>query len=102
MEQAMGKQEISMEKTMTTKDVIAYLEQVVEGLKNGQLIVQKDDRILLLNPPAIMEVEVEAKQKKNKEKFSLELSWKTDMETESGDSLIIGSKVPETGNRGNE
>jgi amphi-Trp domain-containing protein len=76
----MSKQSVSLEKTMGLQEAIIYLEELVTSLKVGRIEVIEGEKRVILCPPSILDVEVEAKVKKDKQKFSLELSWKNQSE----------------------
>ena len=52
-----------------------FLETLIGGLKQGALILDNDERPLLLRPSDAIETEVEIKHKSDKEKLELKLSW---------------------------
>lgn len=81
---------ILVEEMMETSNVVAFLEGLVKGFKEGKIVVEKGVESLTLVPPAWVDVEVEAKQKKGKAKFSLELSWLTPATDEA--PLSVGSE----------
>jgi amphi-Trp domain-containing protein len=94
----MGKKEIELKKMMPKEEFIAYLENLLESFKSGQVVVQSGDHLLNLKPPAVFEVTVEAKQKKDKEKLSFKMAWKLDATADSGADLRISPRAaPETG-----
>ncbi|MES9995695.1 amphi-Trp domain-containing protein [Desulfovibrio aminophilus] len=67
---------VSIDQYVEVKQVVAYLEDLVRGLKAGSIMVQHGEESVVLTPPDMVEMEVEAKQKKDKSKFALELSWR--------------------------
>lgn len=92
----MSKKEVEFKGTMERGQVIAYLENLVAGLKKGTIWVQKGDDILNLAPAERVKMEVEASEKKDKGKFSLALSWHQAVEyEEEADELKITSEAPE-------
>lgn len=78
---------LEIEQYVETKEAIKYLEDLVKGLKSGTIVIQHGEESVTLTPPDMIELEVEAKQKKDKSKFVLELSWK---------SAPAGAAVPAT------
>lgn len=68
---------VEIEQYVETKEAIKYLEDLVKGLKSGSIVVQHGEESVTLTPPDMIELELEAKQKKDKSKFVLELSWKS-------------------------
>lgn len=68
---------VEIEQYVETKEAIKYLEDLVKGLKSGTIVIQHGEESVTLTPPDMVELELEAKQKKDKSKFVLELSWKS-------------------------
>jgi amphi-Trp domain-containing protein len=77
---------------MEVQDLITYLDDLTAGLKAGNIVVKQGDKSLNLTPPQMIEVEIKAKQKKNKDKFSMELSWPTSEIVETPAKLEISDQ----------
>ncbi|MEW6076879.1 MAG: amphi-Trp domain-containing protein [Thermodesulfobacteriota bacterium] len=75
-EDVMKKKSVSMEKVMALKDVIQFLEKLTAGFVAGRVVVEDDSQQVCLNPLEPVKVEVEAKQKKDKGKISIEIGWR--------------------------
>ena len=71
----MGKGKIKSKHTMTRENLAAYLENLLTGLRQGTLILDDDERPMVLRPSDPIEAEVEIKQKGDKEKVELKLTW---------------------------
>ncbi len=69
------KKEISFETLVTREKVAGYLQNLAESISSGKLNIQKGIETIALTPGETVAMEVEAKQKKEKEKFSLKLTW---------------------------
>lgn len=91
----MSKKQVTQQGLMATDEVIAYLESLVSSFKEGKVVVQQGEQFVSMNPPEQVSVEVEAKQKEGKEKFSLELSWKNVEQPAENEKVKISSKEPE-------
>jgi amphi-Trp domain-containing protein len=89
-----SKKEIAFEGKVELQKVIEYLEQLVASLKDGKVVVEKGREFLVLEPSEIVEIEVEAEQKKDEEKFSLELEWGRSWTTSGEPDLRISSVEP--------
>lgn len=89
----MDKSKIAMKQVLAYNDAVGYLEALLKSFREGRIVVRKGEEFVTLTPPENVEIEVSAKQKKDKEKFSLELSW-TCVE-EGGEPLVITDKLPE-------
>uniref|UniRef100_I2Q0U2 Amphi-Trp domain-containing protein n=1 Tax=Desulfovibrio sp. U5L TaxID=596152 RepID=I2Q0U2_9BACT len=72
----MEKDKIKIEGVMQLSEVIANLEKLVGDMKSGRVVIAAGDESLALSPSVLVNVEMKASQKKEKEKFSLEISWK--------------------------
>jgi len=71
----MGKDKLKSKTTMTRDDLVAYLETVLTGLRQGTLVLDNEERPLILRPSDSIEAELEIKQKSDKEKLAFKLSW---------------------------
>ncbi len=96
----MSKKEVSMEGMMELSAAVSYLEGLVKSLKEGKVVVQKGDEFVELTPEKNVYLEIEAKQKKEKEKITVELFWgkkeeEKPEEEEAVPELKISSKAPE-------
>jgi len=89
------KNKIQNKAAMTLNEAISYLEELSRGFKEGKIVVQQGEEFITLLPPENIQVEVEAKQKHSKEKFSLELSWVPTGSMDSEDRIKITQEEPE-------
>lgn len=93
----MEKDKIELKAVMAAAEVADYLSALAKGFRAGRIVVEKDGERLELCPDAMTraEVEVEARLKKDKAKFSLELSWRLPLaEGETAAALKISSDPP--------
>jgi len=70
------KSKIKIEGVMQLSEVIANLEKLVCDMKAGVVTLAAGDESLSLRPSVLVNVDMKASQKKDKEKFALEISWK--------------------------
>ena len=91
----MSKNKIEIEGVMELSRVIAYLENLLEGLKSGTVYVQAGTEAATLCPPSIVDFEMEVAQKKDKSKITVEIAWKQDAKTGLGEGVKIGSSGPD-------
>jgi amphi-Trp domain-containing protein len=70
------KEKIKVEGVMQITEVIANLERLVADMKTGLVSLSAGDESLELRPSVLVNVDMKASRKKDKEKFSLEISWK--------------------------
>lgn len=86
----MEKQKLDVTMTLPYMEAVAYLEDMLESLKSGKVVVQKGTEFVSMIPGDQVTMELGAKSKKGKQKFSFEMSW-----TESGEGdLVISGKEP--------
>ncbi len=92
----MEKDKIELKTIMETAEVADYLTALAKGFRAGRIVVEKDGEHLVLNPAAMTkaEVEIEARIKKDKAKFSLELSWLLAPELDECAEFKIGTELP--------
>lgn len=88
------KDKLEMKAQMKSADVAKYLMGLADGFKAGRIVVEQGADSLVLLPAVLAEVEVEARVKKDKARFSLEVSWRTACE-EDCEELKISAGKPE-------
>ena len=81
----MSKQKMKAEGTVEMAEVIGYLEDILNGLKSGQMFIEHGGDQIVLTPGSAAEVEIEAKQKEGKQELSFEFEWKR--------NVFIGRKL---------
>lgn len=72
----MEKKTIEIEETMTREQVADYFRMLATGLQNGSIELKNGEETLTLTPTEMIAVEIAAKQKKDKSKFTMEISWR--------------------------
>ena len=70
-----NKRELKAELQMAMPELVRYLEAILDGLREGKVYLEHGGEVVALNPAGTVTLEIEAKQKKDKEKLSLEVSW---------------------------
>ncbi|MBN2754371.1 MAG: amphi-Trp domain-containing protein [Candidatus Goldbacteria bacterium] len=93
----MEKKEVGMEGLMELNDAVGYLEGIVKSLKEGKIFVQKGEEVVELNPEKNVFFELNVKQKKSKEKISIDLFWgknTKEEKEEEPEQVVISSKGP--------
>lgn len=71
----MSKDKIKVKSSLPRAAVVAYLETMVSGLRQGTIILDNEDHPLLLRPSDTIETEMEIKRKSDREKVELKFSW---------------------------
>ena len=89
-EGAEGKKKVSVEfdSAIQRDEAVSYFETLVAGLKKGSIHLRQNGQELTLTPPSQLEVRVKASRKKEKEKLSFEIYWRTS----SANDLQISSE----------
>ena len=87
--------EVSVKAHMELGKVIEYLEALISSLKEGTVYVEQDANVIALVPADSIDVEIEAAEKKGKQKFSMELGWRRNAQSSQDLSLKISSSRPE-------
>lgn len=90
----MDKDKIELKTTMESAAVAEYLTALAKGFKSGSITVEKDGESLTLVPAEVAEVEVEARMKKDKARFSLEVTWRMASALDEPASLKISAEAP--------
>jgi amphi-Trp domain-containing protein len=91
----MGKKEVEFKGPMNTGELMRYLEGLLDGLKKGVICVRKGEEYVVLTPSEQMKVEIEAEEKKDKNKFSLEIAWShKPVEEPEPSGLSISTQIP--------
>jgi amphi-Trp domain-containing protein len=91
----MAKQEIGVKRTMGLNETIKYLQELTASLKKGEVYVQQGNEYLTLKPREKVFLEVKAKIKRDKEKFTFSIGWYNEAHVTEGDDIKITSKKPE-------
>ncbi len=74
-EDDMGKKEVEMKSKMEIEKAIEVIESLLAGLKKGKVFVQHGDKVIEITPEKMVKLEVEAEQKKDKEKIYVKMTW---------------------------
>jgi len=67
---------VKLEGVMELREAIARIDAMSAGMKTGEVSLGDEKETLVLRPARVVAVELKAGQKKDKEKISLEISWK--------------------------
>jgi amphi-Trp domain-containing protein len=94
------KQQIEVEGAIELEKAVEYLEQILRSIKDGSVFVQYGDQELSLTPGPVVQFEFEAKQKKDKQELSFELTWLDGMRATGDFELRVSSHKPEKAGTG--
>ena len=87
------KNKLEFELQTTLDDCIGQLEQLVRGLKSGQVLLEKRAEALQLQPSSVVSFALKARQKGSKESIEIELAWRR-RDTVAVSSVEPGSISP--------
>ncbi|QTA93629.1 amphi-Trp domain-containing protein [Desulfonema magnum] len=91
----MKKSEVKIKKTMDADAVKTILDDVVKSFKEGTVCIESGKEFVVLKPSQQIDFEIEAGEKKGKEKLVIEMSWRQDaLEQEPQSLLKISSSEP--------
>lgn len=76
-----SKKEVNVKGSMPPKMVLTILEDLLDSFRKGKVVIQNGTDFVTLRPSDQISLELEAGQKKDKEKIVLELSWHRASET---------------------
>lgn len=76
----MNKKEVTVKGTLKPQVVATIIEDILDSFKKGKVVVQNGHDFVTLLPSEQITIELEAQQKKGKEKLVLELSWEKRLE----------------------
>lgn len=93
----MKKDKVRVRRNMQAEDLIVMLEGISDCLKKGTLCIESGEHFATLNPSGNIDFKLEAVQKKNKEKLTIEMGWRQFVPTEKSeaDALRISKREPE-------
>ena len=96
----MAKKEISYKASLPHHQAIKHLENLVASLKKGSVCLQvgEDYVLLKLDEVVPMDIEVEASEKKGKNRLSLELAWReVRLKEDLSEPMLSISRTPGKG-----
>ncbi|NVB37509.1 amphi-Trp domain-containing protein [Pseudenhygromyxa sp. WMMC2535] len=72
------KREVGFEGTSSRERAITYLEALTASVRDGAVRVERDSKVVELEPGEFVTLEVKAKSKKDRQSLRLQLSWDND------------------------
>lgn len=91
----MNKKEVTVKGTLKPQVVATIIEDILDSFKKGKVVVQNGHDFVTLQPSDQISIELEAIQKKGKEKLVLEISWEQRVEpTLPDEGFKISSEEP--------
>jgi amphi-Trp domain-containing protein len=91
----MKKHEVTVKCKMESAAIADLLIEMANSFREGKVVVQKESSFVALNPTGQIEVELEASEKKGKQKIEIQMSWKEEMVAEKlEESFCISCHEP--------
>jgi amphi-Trp domain-containing protein len=75
----MKKNEVTVKCKLEADAVGSMLFDLASNFKEGKVVIQKGHSFVTLRPAGQIEVEIEAVEKKGKQKIEIQLSWKEEI-----------------------
>ncbi len=88
----MSTEEFKHESLQDRDSIVQYFNALSEGFSKGRLAFANKEKQIIFEPKGLLRLDVKARRKNEKIKFSLKVSWK-EKENEKEDdlgSLVIG------------
>jgi len=89
----MTKNKMKAKGTVELQRAIGYLEDILEGMKNGNVVMHRGDQSITFRPVEAVEMEIEAKEKEGKQELSVEMTWRESAHAEKMGGLTISSEA---------
>lgn len=90
----MKENKISHRQLLKKEDAIAFLESMVSSLKAGKVVIERNGQFVSMLAPDIMNMELSAKDKKDKNELCIEFSWRKEPFIPDVAPLNITSEEP--------
>jgi len=84
----MKKNEVAIKYKLETDAVAAMLSDLAKSFKEGKLVIQKGASLVTLRPAGVIEVEIEAVEKKGKQKIEIQLDWEEEILLDAAEARI--------------
>jgi len=88
------KEKITQHQKAKREEVTGYLEDLVNSMRSGKIVVEQNGHFVALTLPESLEIELEARQKKEKGSISIEISWKEPETVSEPAGIRISSEEP--------
>jgi len=91
----MKKNEITVKCKLESDAAGSMLSELASRFKEGKVVIQKGTSFVTLRPAGQIEVEIEAVEKKGKQKIEIQLSWKEEILLDAPEAEIrISAEEP--------
>jgi amphi-Trp domain-containing protein len=84
----MKKNEVAIKYKLETDAVAVMLSDLANSFKEGKVVIQKGASFVTLRPAGVIEVEIEAVEKKGKQKIEIQLDWEEEILLDAAEARI--------------
>ncbi len=88
----MNKNKVKAKGSVELQEAIGYLENILQGMKDGRVVVNRGDQSVTFQPADAMDMEIEAKHKDGEQELSLELKRRERRHVGEMEGLTISSQ----------
>ena len=67
--------EFRYESLQDTNTIVRYLNVISEGIENGCLLFEANQKEVVFKPQGLLKLDIKAKQKERKAKLDIKISW---------------------------
>ncbi len=71
----MSKKQVKHESYQDSASVVRYLEEVIDGLNKGHIILTSGSDVVDLEPNGLIQMQINATQRKSRHQLSVKLQW---------------------------
>jgi amphi-Trp domain-containing protein len=94
----MKKNEVAIKRKLEADAVATMLLDLAKSFKEGKVVIQKGSSFVTLRPAGVIEVEIEAVEKKGKQKIEIKLDWEEEILLDAAEAKIkISAEDPSLG-----
>jgi amphi-Trp domain-containing protein len=87
-EMKMKKNEVEIKCKLEADAVATMLMDLANSFKEGKVVIQKGASFVTLRPAGVIEVEIEAVEKKGKQKIEIQLDWEEEILLDAAEAKI--------------
>ncbi len=84
----MKKTEVAIKCKLEANAVAAMFSDLANSFKEGKVVIQKGASFVTLRPVGVIEVEIEAVEKKGKQKIEIQLDWEEEILLDAAEANI--------------
>lgn len=90
-----GSGRVSFEEELDLSQVIEYVEELLDGLRERRISVKRGGTSVTIRPGRTITMKVKVRRKRDREAILLELRWRTTVPAESQERFRVARTDPE-------